>query len=182
MRTIRRIGCVAAAIAWLAAAGGALSLPQHAAAQADSADGPPAATTGSRLHVEIPGETSGEAPGEAGIVLEPVPEARGAAPETMQGIDAEMGRTARSARKPAASARPATATATSFKPPGEKPVQGRSEPANEPPLGTPGAVPPTFAAEPPSIQGAEMERHPEPPDAPDATAGEIKARDQGGHD
>jgi outer membrane protein OmpA-like peptidoglycan-associated protein len=61
-------------------------------------------------------------------------------------------------------------------------VQERPEPENGPRSGTPGAGPGPVAAEPPSPQGAEVERFPEPPIAPDAPAGEMEARDQRGHD
>ncbi len=192
MMTIRRIGYDAAVICWLAAASIVLILPQHASAQVDGAGAPSTALTGSRLHVELPSE--------AAVGSEPAPAASGAASGPGPVIHSVMGGTARSAKKPAASAQPATTAL--FRPPTGKPAQaqagpqdGPREPAATQAAGTPpppdavlmpGAAPTPIAAEPPSAEPPSAEPpSAEPPSAepaivarrPEATAGEMKARD-----
>ena len=185
MITIRRAGCVAAAVGWMAAASIALNLPQRAWAQADGAGAaaPPSALTGSRLHVEPPHEAT--------VVPEPVRAASGVASESGPAIHAEMGRTARNARKPAAV--PQSATTVAFKPAGgkpsvEQPAQAAG-PGDEPQgpaaerqaagtysppevSGAPEAEPAPVAAESPPVREPEMARLPE------ATAAEMKAGDR----
>lgn len=186
MITIRRVGYAAAVICWLAAAYIVLTLPQRASAQADGADAASSAPAGSRLHVE-PSREAAAAP-------ELVPVASNAVSEPGRAIHADMGRAARSARKPAASVQPATAAA--FKPPGKKPpaeqveqpaqarpgpADGSQEPAAEqtaathpPPDGLqpPGMGPAPFPADPPSAEEAMAAAR-----LPEVPAGEMKDSD-----
>lgn len=183
MMTIRRIGCDAAVIGWLAVASIVLLLPKWASAQAD-------VSAASRLHVELPSE--------AVAVPEPAPATGGAASEREHAVHTAMGQTAHSARKsaasvaPASTARVAAASTARFMPPTRKPAQayagpqengprdGPPEPAPTQAAGThpppdevlmPGLAPPSGAAEPSSVDEVMAARRPE------AADGEIKASD-----
>lgn len=140
MMTIRRIGCLAAASCRLATASlivasMMLIIAQRASAQADGAGAPSAAPAGSRLHVDLPDRT--------GAVPEPVPAEAGAASGPRRAIHADMGQTARSARKPGASARPAPdfgSTAAFLPPPTRKPLEAQAGPHDGPAAAAPGAA------------------------------------------
>jgi outer membrane protein OmpA-like peptidoglycan-associated protein len=173
MITIRRLRCAAAAMGLLVGVSVILTLPQRVLAQAsaagDAVDGlsGTAPGDGSRLHVEPPGE--------AAPVAKSVPAAEGATLRPGPAIHADMAKTARGGRKPAALM---SSTTMAFKPATIKPLPQAAEEdvAEQEPMAEPAAktswpsetIPAPAMAEPALSREAVVAR------LPDRTAGDAR--------